>query len=210
MLILSRNYGILRMYGERKDKMYRLFEKKLEQWDNNKTKPLVVLGVRQCGKTYIIKHFFEKKYKKFIYINLFTDDRLINICENEGLFERRKALIASTYNIVFSDKDTLVFVDEVQKCPKFIQDLKPLCEEGITNIVVAGSLLNNKLKKMKESYPVGKTHTEYLYPMNFEEYLYAINKGGYIPLIKESFIENKPFALHETLMKVYYDYLYLG
>ena len=190
--------------------MYRIFEKKLRKWDLNKTKPLVILGVRQCGKTYIIKDFFAKKYKKFININLFEDDRLISIYENEGLYARRKALICSTYNIDFYDKDTLVFVDEVQRCPKFIQDLKPLCEEGIKNIVVAGSLLSNEIKKMKESYPVGKTHTEYLYPMNFEEFLYAINKEGYIPLIKESFLNNKPFALHDTLMKLYYDYLFIG
>ena len=191
-------------------KMYRTFEKKLEKWDANKTKPLIVLGVRQCGKTYILKQFFNKKYKKFTYINLFNDDRIIEICKNEGLYDRRKVLISSTYNINFEDKDTLLFVDEVQLCPKFIQDLKSFCEDNITNIVVAGSLLSNRLKNMNDSFPVGKVHTEYLYPMNFEEYLYAINKQNYIPMIKECFINDSPFALHETLMKLYYDYLYIG
>ena len=190
--------------------MYRLFEKTLETWNNNKKKPLMILGVRQCGKTYIIRHFFEQKYKNFIYINLFEDERIIDIYEKEGLYNRRKSLICSTYNFDFNDSDTLIFIDEVQKCPRFIQDLKALCEEGITNIVVAGSLLSNKLKNMNESYPVGKVHTEYLYPMNFEEYLYAIKKEGYISQLKECFIKNIPFALHDTLMKLYYDYLYIG
>ena len=190
--------------------MYRKFEEKLNNWKQASNKrPLVVLGVRQAGKTYIINKFGHENYNKFVEINLLKDDRLIKICEN-STFKQRKELLCATYNIDFLDDGTLLFVDEAQLCPKFITDLKNYCEEGINNIIIAGSLLSITLTDMDEPYPVGKTHIEYLYPMNFEEYLYAINKDNYIPYIIKSFKNNEPCPMHDELMNLFRKYLFLG
>lgn len=191
--------------------MKRLFENKLDNWYcNPNKKPLIVLGVRQCGKTYIIDKFCKEKYKKYIYINLFRDKRLINIYENNETYDERVELLTSTYNFDFDDKECILFVDEVQKCPLFIQDLKAYCEDKRTNIIVAGSLLSVTLRDMEEAFPVGKVNLEYLYPMNFEEFLYATGNERFIDIIKESFINNKPTGLHEELMNLFRRYLYIG
>ena len=191
--------------------MLRNFEKSLEIWNKSKNKrPLVVLGSRQVGKTYIIEKFCEENYKKCHIINLFKDDSLITIYNNNNTYKARLDLLCSTYNIDFNDPETILFVDEVQECEMFIQDIKLLCEDGIKNIIIAGSLLGIKLKKMKVSYPVGKTHRETLYPMSFDEYLIAIGKERYIPYIEKSFLENKECPLHDQLLEIYKRFLYLG
>lgn len=176
---------------------------------NNK-RPLVVLGVRQCGKSYIIDKFCKENFKKYVEINLLKDEKLINIYTNVNSYKNRKELLCTTYNLDFNDENTILFVDEAQLCPKFITDLKNFCEDGINNIILAGSLLTITLRDMEEPYPVGKTHLEHLYPMNFEEYLYAIGKENYISYIKDSFENNTACPLHEELMELFRKYLYVG
>ena len=192
--------------------MQRNFVKILKEWDLDKKnkRPLVVLGARQSGKTYIIDEYCKNNYKNYFVINLFKDKELIKIYEENDNFNDRFQLLCTTYNIDFNDPETILFVDEVQECEMFIQDIKLLCESGIKNIIMAGSLLGVKLKRMKASYPVGKTHREMLYPMSFDEYLIAIGKERYISFIKKSFIENKECQLHEQLLKLYQRFLYLG
>ena len=173
-------------------------------------RPLVVLGVRQCGKSYIIDKFCKENFKKYVEINLLKDEKLINIYTNVNSYKNRKELLCTTYNLDFNDENTILFVDEAQLCPKFITDLKNFCEDGINNIILAGSLLTITLRDMEEPYPVGKTHLEHLYPMNFEEYLYAIGKENYISYIKDSFENNTACPLHEELMELFRKYLYVG
>ena len=168
------------------------------------------MGARQVGKTYIIEEYCKTHYKNYHIINLFKDDTLIKIYNNNDTYKARLDLLCATYNIDFSDDETILFVDEVQQCEKFIQDIKLLCEDGIKNIIIAGSLLGVKLNRMESSYPVGKTHREILYPMSFDEYLTAIGKSHYIDYIKKSFLENKECPFHDELMDLYYRFLYLG
>lgn len=190
--------------------MKRIFEKQLSEWDKEKKKPLMIIGVRQSGKTYLISKYCEKHYKNFIHINLFADDRLTHIFNENGEFKKRRELLCSVYNFSFDDKETILFVDEVQMCPKFIQDLKLFCENGINNIIVAGSLLGVTLKGMDESFPVGKVNLKNFYPMNFEEFLIATGNDRYIKMIKDSFENLSPFPLHEELMSLFRRYLFVG
>ena len=119
-------------------------------------------------------------------------------------------MLCSNYNIDFNDKETILFVDEAQKCPLFIQDLKSLCEKGINNIIVAGSLLSVTLRDMDEAYPVGKTNLKYLCPMNFEEFLIATGNERFIAIIKDCFKNNKPCLLHNQLMELFHRFMYIG
>lgn len=194
--------------------MKRNFWFKLEAWKNEKNekvrKPLLVIGARQTGKTYIIEKFCNEKYKKFVKINLFEDKRLIDIYNEISEFDKRVEFINKTYNIDFNDKESVLFVDEVQESEEFIESLKLFCESGYTNIICAGSLLGVKVKRFSKSFPVGKIHQEILYPMNFEEFLIATNNEKYIDSIKDSFVNNKECIFHKDLIDLLHRYLYLG
>lgn len=191
--------------------MRRKFWKKLDDWSNNNEKmPLMVIGARQVGKTYIIEQFCKEKYKNYCYINLFEDTRLIDWFKEMATFDKKLETLESTYHINLNDKDTILFVDEVQESEHFIEALKIFCERGYSNIICAGSLLGIKLKHFTKSYPVGKLNEEYLYPMDFEEYLWAIGKDNYIDIIKRCFQNNEECLLHQDLMDEYYRFTYLG
>lgn len=104
----------------------------------------------------------------------------------------------------------MLFVDEVQESEEFIEALKIFCEKGLTNIICAGSLLGVELKRLSYSFPVGKVYTEYLYPMDFEEYLVAIGKERYISIIEKSYKENKECIVHDEMMLEFRKFLFLG
>ena len=148
--------------------MYRNIEKKIENWDKNiNKKPLVIIGVRQSGKSYIIEKYCQSHYKKYIKIDLLKNQKFIDAYNNGESYDERKQLLFYTYNIDIVNSETIIFIDEAQKCPLLLQDLKLYCEDNIRNIIIAGSLLNITLRKMNESYPVGRTQLENIYPMNF-------------------------------------------
>lgn len=191
--------------------MKRKFWRILEEWNNKDIKmPLMVIGARQVGKTYLIDKYCKENFNNYCYINLFEDKQLIEWFEKFSTFEQKLEILELTYNIKLSDKDTILFVDEVQESESFIEALKIFCEKGYTNIICAGSLLGVKLKRFKKSYPVGKVYEEYLYPMDFEEYLWAIGKERYIDSIRKSFLNNEECLFHDELMNEVYRFWYLG
>lgn len=191
--------------------MKRDFWIKLENWKSSDVKkPLMVVGARQTGKTYIIDKFCKENYKKYCYTNLFKDKKIIEIFNEYSNFKDRIEFLQQYFNIDLNDKDTILFVDEIQECDDFIEALKLFCEEGYNNIIVAGSLLGIKLKRFKKSYPVGKVYEEILYPMNFREFLIAIGKENYIESIKKSFLNDSKCIFHEELINLYKRYIFLG
>ncbi len=192
--------------------MKRKFWKVIENWDKTiKPKmPLMVVGPRQVGKTYIINEYCKNNYSKYCYINLFDDDNIVNWFKKLHTFDQKLEMLESTYNINLKDTETILFIDEVQESEEFIENLKIFCEKGYTNIICAGSLLGVKLKRLKCSYPVGKVYEENMYPMDFEEYLWAIGKERFIKFIKKSFKENKECLFHEDLMQEVRRFISLG
>ena len=191
--------------------MKRKFYDILARWDKSEDKmPLMVVGARQVGKTYIINKYCKDNYKNYCYINLFDDNRIIKYFDGLDTFSKKLEMLEETYNIHLKDKDTILFVDEVQESEKFIESLKLFCEEGYTNIICAGSLLGVKLKRFKASYPVGKVYEEKMYPMDFEEYLWAVGKERYIKYIEKSFVDNSECIYHNELMEEFNRFLFLG
>ena len=191
--------------------MNRKFWQVLEAWKENKDKlPLIVVGARQTGKSFIIEKFCNQKYKNCCVINLLKDKSLIEIFNTYQDFDKRVEFLSQKYNIDLQDKSTILFIDEVQESEDFIEALKLFCEAGYTNIICAGSLLGVKLKRFKKSYPVGKVQEETLYPMDFEEFLEATGNERYIDNIKDSFINNAECMFHDVILELFYRYLYLG
>jgi predicted AAA+ superfamily ATPase len=182
-------------------------EKYLHIWKTSSSrKPLIVRGARQVGKTTLVNDF-SSSYAHFISLNLekgadrkyFEDfDDVKAICESLFL----------TYNIPLAEVgDTLLFIDEIQECPKAIQLLRFFYEEVPTlHIISAGSLLEFAIQKVK-SFPVGRVEFLYLHPMNFEEYLEAIGRGDLIEQLK--ILPVKPVA-HQVLMDIFHRYAIIG
>ena len=194
--------------------MYRIFEKKLINWKNSgMEKPLMVIGVRQIGKTYTIQKFIKENFEEYIYFNLEKEEYLREIFEktidSEKIMDEIELYIGKKIDI----SKTILFFDEVQVSGKFIVSLKYFCESKRPyKIICAGSLLGVKINRFNDSFPVGKIQMEHMYPMSFEEFLIALNKEMLLEKIKESY-ENMiplPTFAHEEALLLYKRYLCVG
>lgn len=177
------------------------------------TKPLLVLGARQVGKTYIINAFCEAEFKQYQQINLFEDHLLKQIYQSELSSARKFEQLQLLAGIRLDGPETVLFIDEVQESEEFIADLKYLQEKHPeVNIICAGSLLGVKLKRFKNAFPVGKVTMKHLYPLSFPEFLMALGKQSYITVIQQCFFENSKMlpVLHEELIHTYRTYLCVG
>lgn len=194
--------------------MERLFYNTLLKWKKNENKkPMMVIGARQTGKTYIINEFCKKEYENYIYLNFDNDNRLSQIFEESKNPESIIKNIKIVLNIEFDIENTIIFLDEIQICEEAINSLKYFCEsEKKYNIICTGSLLGVKLNRYKSSFPVGKVKIERLYPMNFEEFLIALDEKMLLQEIKEHYIsmEKMPDILHTKALELYKIYLIVG
>ena len=138
--------------------MKRNFYVELMIWKNTKRhKPLLVKGARQVGKTYIIDKFCEDNYKNIIKFDLIKDNSIDNIFSSDKSFDMKVNDLELLCGCKLDNKDTILFVDEVQKSEKFIEALKYFYESKKNyNIICAGSLLGVALNRMKSSFPVRK------------------------------------------------------
>ena len=195
--------------------MKRKIYNELLNWKNNtkNVKPLMVLGVRQSGKTYIINEFCKNEYKNYIYVNLFEQDNIVELYNtnltSDEKFNRLKVLL----DFDLEQEDTILFIDEIQESEKLVSELKYFCEQhNSVRIICAGSLLGVKLKRAKFSFPVGKVKMLDMYPMDFEEFLMAMNQDLLIECIRDCFENNKQLSapIHEKALNLYRTYLITG
>ena len=194
--------------------MKRKIYDELLKWKNkNKKTPLMILGARQIGKTYIVKEFCEKEFKQYEYINLLDNKEVISIFkENINIIDKIKKMeIALGHTIDF--ENTIIFFDEVQESEEIISSIKYFCESPVPyKIICAGSLLGVKINRFHSSFPVGKVKMITMYPMNFEEFLWALNYEIIIPEIKSCYQNNKKMndVMHEKLLNYYRMFLCTG
>ena len=194
--------------------MQRLFENKLLDWKKSgMNKPLMVVGTRQIGKTYIIEKFAKENFEEYLYFNLEKNIEVRNIFEktvdDTKIIEELELYLGKKINI----ERTIFFFDEVQVSENFIVSLKYFNEsEKPYKIVCAGSLLGVKINRFKSSFPVGKIRMEYMYPMNFEEFLIATGKEMLRDKIKECYETMSPMSefAHEQAITLYKQYLCVG
>lgn len=194
--------------------MYRTAYKNLLEWKNSKNiKPLLVLGVRQCGKTYLIDKFCQEEFKYYKKVNLFRDTEIIDLYKLNLPSDEKYLRLKTLLNFDFEKEDSVLFIDEIQESKELIMELKYFCEEhNNARIICAGSLLGVKLKRSKISFPVGKIKYLHMYPMNFEEFLIAHNETMLLDTIKDCFNRNSQMTnpLHEKAMNYYRKYLITG
>ena len=190
--------------------MKRKLYNSLLAWKNDPDhKPLILEGARQVGKTWLIKEFGKNEYDNLVYIN-FQDspDAQSLFTQNLNINRIISSLEAYTGKRIIAGK-TLIFMDEIQEAPNGLNSLKYFCEEARNqDVVVAGSLLGIT-HRQGESYPVGKVNLLYLYPMSFEEFLWA--KGEEILADAISHLDWEMMRTLETkLQECLRQYYYVG
>ena len=193
--------------------MYRKILEELKKWKEEYKMPLMLIGARQTGKTYILEEFCKSNFDNYIYINLDKEENIGKVFEESIDPDTIIEKIEIIKNVIIKPENTIIFLDEIQVSERAITSLKYFCEsEKPYKIVCAGSLLGVKINRFKSSFPVGKVNIKYLYPMDFEEYLMAINEDKLIDEIKKHFETNEKimYPIHEKALDLYKKYLVLG
>lgn len=158
--------------------------KELYEWkENNDRKPLVILGARQVGKTWLMKEFGKEAYKKCAYVNFEDNDDLRGMFEHDFDIQRIIANLQWATDVTI-DEDTLIILDEIQEAPRGITALKYFQEKAPQyHVIAAGSLLGIAMHK-NDSFPVGKVDFMHLYPLSFYEFLNAVGEKKMVDLLQ--------------------------
>lgn len=179
----------------------------------SKRKPLIVTGVRQCGKTYLIREFGKAEFSDVAYFNFDGEEGLQSVFDYNFDTER---ILDELGSVVRGKKivvgETLVIFDEIQACPRAIQCLKYFCENiPELHIVAAGSLLGVALREKGISFPVGKVERLEMYPMSFDEFVKADSGEKYLDGLNKLAREREIPQLYTIPLEKYYkNYLIVG
>lgn len=185
---------------------------KLRNWKNQaKRKPLILMGARQVGKTFVLKKFGQQEYTNTIYLNFEDTPKLCKLFEASLTPEVILRALSIEMDAPIVAGKTLIIFDEVQECPNALNSLKYFCENAKDqHIVAAGSLLGVKLAHTK-GFPVGKVQFLTLYPLSFLEFLEALQKDRLTSFLEElNGFDPLPPNIHEKLLGYFKEYLFVG
>lgn len=190
--------------------MYRTAMDALLQWKEKiNRKPLIIMGARQVGKTWLMKEFGKTHYEKTAYISFYNNKRMDDVFQADFDIKRILMNLNIESGVTITPGDTLIILDEIQDSPKVLESLKYFCEEAPQyHVVAAGSLLGVTIHE-GVSYPVGKVDLLDLYPLNFREFLYAMDEQSLADALA-----TKDYALIDNFSEKYLfwlkNYYYVG
>jgi predicted AAA+ superfamily ATPase len=186
----------------------------LVEWRNKPGRmPLILGGARQVGKSYILKEFGDNEFDNFIIVNLETDKALAQKFEENITPMPIIQYLESAHSQRITPGKTLVIFDEIQACSKALTSLKYFQEEAPEyHVVAAGSLLGVAIHRDRQEYsfPVGKVDEMTLFPMDFEEFLWAMGRENIADIIREHYASNEPLDVHAMAIDLYNKYLIVG
>lgn len=188
------------------------YDKLLEWKKEEKKKALCIIGARQIGKTTVVRQFSQENYEYFVEINFLLDDKASAIFS--GALDANTIITNLTAYVQkpMEAGKTLILFDEIQECPNARTAIKFLVEDGRYDYVETGSLLGVRYKEVK-SYPVGFEEIYRMYPMDFEEYLWANGvQESTIQYLEECFRKREKVteSVHNTLTKLFLSYIVVG
>ena len=189
--------------------MRREIYKDLLKWKNSEgRKPLLLQGIRQCGKTYILKEFGKENYDDVAYFTFEDNPDLSETFQQDLDTERILNYLSFAHNKKIEPEKTLVILDEIQLCNRALTSLKFFCENAPEyHIACAGSLLGVMLSR-PGSFPVGKVRRLTMYPMTFKEFLLANSEDLLAEHMDKAPDEQLPQILINKLT-TYLDYFFL-
>lgn len=200
----------------------RKIEKILGRWkESGDRKPLVIKGIRQCGKTYIVRKFAKENYESVVYMNFILEPGVKSAftgnIDVDTIILNLSALIPDCR---FLEGRTCIVLDEIQECKEARTALKSFHIDGRFDVIATGSLLGvkgyGKSKKVQEgqdSVPVGYETVVDMYPLDFEEFLWANGISGRVIDSVKSCFENEtvvPDGIHKAMMDLLYRYVIVG
>lgn len=179
-------------------------------------KPLIVKGCRQCGKTFSVLNFAQKNYKHVVYLNFFENPDYASVfkgaLEVDTIVMLLSALLGN--EAVFEPGETVLILDEIQDCPEARTSLKFFHIDGRYDVIGTGSLLGVKgYGKEPKSVPVGSETVIEMYPLNFEEFLWANGiSASVIDMLKNALKAEIPVteALHNRMKQLLLQYAVVG
>lgn len=202
----------------------RKIETYLADWKKSENKkPLVIKGIRQCGKTYIVRKFAKENYESVIYMNFILEpDKKSAFAGNidvDTIILNLSALIPGSR---FIKGKTCIILDEIQECKEARTALKSFHIDGRFDVIATGSLLgvkgyggikNKKEEEGQDSVPVGYETMIDMYPLDFEEFLWANGIGDTVIDSVKSCFKNEtvvPEGIHKAMMELLYRYVIVG
>lgn len=189
--------------------MKRYIYNDLKTWKDSPTrKPLILLGARQVGKTYILKEFGKQEFSSLVYVNCHNNPFVDSLFSDFNI-DRIIYQLQLQYEQQLTAGETLLFFDEIQEVKNGISSLKYFCEnKRDLHVVVAGSLLGISLRE-EESFPVGKVDNLRMYPMTFGEFLIANGRERLAECL-EKLDANMLAPHHDTLVEYLRQYYFVG
>lgn len=189
------------------------------KWENSlsiKKRALIIKGLRQVGKTTIVKNYCNGKYDNVVYINFMDNTSLKKIFDHDLVVnDIVRDLSAAIPTARFVPNKTVIIFDELQECANARSAIKPFMIDGRYDIIATGSLigLRGYNKKKSKGVPTGFEYTVTMYPMDFEEYLYA--KGvseDLLSYIKNCFLKKEKVSesINSSFMNYFKEYLCVG
>ena len=195
--------------------MKRKIEEKLLKWkkESNGKTALLIDGARRVGKSYIVEEFAKQHYKSYILIDFnqvgseITDLFDMNLRDLDSFF----MYLSAAFNVKLYKRESLIIFDEVQLYPRARAAIKYLVADGRYDYIETGSLMSIKKNVKNIVIPSEERHVK-MYPMDFEEFLWAKGEDLIIPIIRNCFEEKKPLgqALHRKIMTLFREYVIIG
>lgn len=175
--------------------------------------PLLLYGARQVGKTYAMQELGANGFKNTVYVNFEADRTIGSFFESNIHPETVIKVLEKYFHTTVIPDETLIIFDEIQMCERALTSLKYFAEEAPEyHVIAAGSLLGVAVNRELQSFPVGKVRMLTMYPMDFEEYLWARGKELLADRIRECFHREQalPENLHQEALGEYYNYCIIG
>mgnify|MGYP004592366471 FL=1 len=190
----------------------KVYQELLKWKEEANGKALCIIGARQIGKTTLIREFGKNEYEYFAELNFVTDERAADIFNGKLTAEAVITNLTAYLQTPLEPGKTLILLDEVQECPQVRSAIKFLAEDGRFDYIESGSLPGVRYKEVA-SYPVGFEQILPMYPLDFEEYLWANGvQDKTLQYLKKCYDQKEMVseAVHETLCKLFYSYLVVG
>ena len=192
--------------------MFRKDSNTINEWIKNSNKALLVTGARQIGKTWLIRDEIDKSGFRRFEINFIDQPDMVDYLNAEMSAEDFLVKLKMIMPEEYKPHETVVFFDEIQKCPEIVTKIKFLVDEGSYRYAMSGSLLGVELKGIA-SAPVGYLSIMRMYPMDFEEFMVAngVSKVT-LDMLKEKFEACQPVDdfIHQKLLSLFFVYLIVG
>lgn len=194
--------------------LYRKIESLIESHLQSSSKKILLIdGARQVGKTYIVRYVGKKLFENFIEINMVADslgERLFANTRTVEDFYLQVSMLAG--NKMKDKKNTLIFLDEIQAYPHLLTLLKFLAQDNRFTYIASGSLLGVTLSQTT-SIPMGSIHKVRMFPLDFEEFLYANGMNEIVlASLRKKFecLEPLDESMHNKVMDLFRKYLLVG